>query len=157
MLLRTAAIKAVTEEITALFNSIDLPFFIGGSRRFGYDNNKSDIDIYVHIPLPSTDYGTDYGVYDNIINTLIAKGLEIDDESADYGGHAYKFMDLLHIVVLVSDVDFYALKDAHTDLEEYFTHNTPMLNLAKIMKSQGIGGSTIFRVFMNLIRNKEYL
>lgn len=155
MLLRTTMIKSLTEEMIKLFDSANLHFFIGGSRRFGYSDDMSDTDMYVHIPFDSTTI--DNGKYDNIIDTFTAMGMEVSYESADYGGNAYRFMDLLHVVVLVSEIGFYDLKADHDDLQEYFDNNPVMVNIAKAMKNQGINGSTVFRVFIDVIRNEAHL
>ena len=122
-------------------NRID--YFIGGSRRFGYATNGSDIDIHVCI--------TDFHKKAVFIDLLTQSAFRIEhDTSMLYHADTYNFKGLIHIIFQSSARQFNLISDDHDMLDEFISSNPSLCQQALEMKIKGCSGSEIYKTLQEI-------
>jgi len=119
----------------------DIPFFIGGSRRFGYYRTLSDVDVFVLPKVRQIPF----------IQELEHMGFKPTGKTTMYPADPFCFKNLIHIVVFPDEGEFSSLKLDHEKVESWLLRNPQFVDFARIIqKDFGVKGSILFRTFLKL-------
>jgi hypothetical protein len=126
----------VVKNIYKYFANNDVSFFLGGSRRFHYENDDSDYDFFV-----SDDLDMD------IHTELIALGFKLN-KNESYPGTVYEFRindkNLVHIIMLYSD-EYFKIKELHDDIRKNMSKDISKICLY-LKKIEKFSGTRIFNI-----------
>jgi hypothetical protein len=119
-----------------------ISFFIGGSRRFGYNNKNSDLDIYVC--LSNGPQLRDY------IMKLKQSGFD-HGETHLYVEIPYNFKDMVHIIIMNNRVRFDLLSSEHDELELHINSYPLLRAVALALKRNCVDGTKIYRTLLTIM------
>jgi len=128
--------------------NITIEYFLGGSRRFGYDDAKSDVDIFILIPPNKTLLQAE---------TILRKEkfMRTSDYKGNYELGFIQFQDeqkLFHINVTDNPPLFSQLKKDHEEIEKFLSKKYGLVNYIKFLKKEfDIKGKYIFRLLREMI------
>jgi len=138
---REEIIDAVQEELGVYFNSTRTRWFIGGSRRFGYSNSMSDLDLFANISISIDQFEDD----------MLKMGFRIKATSSPYPDDTWELGNIIHVVNMRIDGEFCLLRELHNKMENLFEKNKAFAMIAKSLKEHGLSGKDIFNVFRHLV------
>ena len=153
---------AAIEEMGCLFDEFNerqqiqttLQYFIGGSERFGYSTEASDVDIFVHVGdgySESSEY-----ILSKLAVVLLENGFECSPNNEDYSFanelyHNKKYST--HVLLIHNGRVFDTLKEAHFKIQEYLADKLYLTQFISEMKTRlnenGLG-KHIFRSLFSL-------
>jgi len=136
-------INAIGNVIMKDLKANDIPFFIGGSRRFGYNNKNSDLDIYAC--MTTIKKLNDYGM------KLRQSGFT-HGETSLYVETPYNFKGMIHIIIMHNHASFDLLSKEHDEMEAYVNANPLLRAVAVALKRNGVNGTSIYRTFLSVMR-----
>jgi len=115
-------------------NAKKCPFFLGGSRFFGFETSLSDYDVF-------TVYKSE------IIRELKDEGFIVDSKSHGYpDGEVLNFKDLIH-VVFVTDKMWIKLQEEHIRVKSRVDQNVDILKICKYLKKKKLlKGNEIYQM-----------
>ena len=124
-----------------------IKFFIGGSRRFGWYNKDSDIDIFIYTPSKTIQ---------KIDKFLISEGFSRNNDTAlMYETWFLQFSDshhLIHINITDAKYQYSKLKSEHDKLEKFLEKKSELKAMIKsIKKEYNIKGKDIYRLLRTMI------
>jgi hypothetical protein len=152
------AIIEVTKNTFDMFNKRQqiqsLDYFMGGSQRFGYNNDDSDIDFFINIK----EEGYSESISDNLMKFLYNNGFNQVDNT-NHG--AYSFVDRLfihyqfkiHILIIKNNFYFENLKQDHNRIEIFLNNNPVVREYIKALKETKISdmkGKNIYKSLLTL-------
>lgn len=141
-------LENLTTFVTNFLENNRIQYFIGGSKRFKYDNKDSDYDIFINY-----DHNT------NIINHLLDFGfIEIQNYNYKFQNHFRLIIAKNHIDLLLIDSNtFYTLEQEHNYVENYLKENINLKRFIKLLKyfNQHITGAEIYKLLLFMI-NKNH-
>jgi len=124
-----------------LFQTLRLPYFKGGSRRFGYNCEQSDTDFFVYGGLDGA----------QLIRDLEAVGFSEKSDESYYsiteGLHTLMYLPgTLHVVILFNRDRFEELRRMHEKVDRLFINRPNLKQVAIEMRNMGLKGSNIFQL-----------
>jgi hypothetical protein len=129
--------KTIVDYVQAMFRTTSIQFFLGGSRRFGYENPTSDYDFFVYSDLTNL-MGGGGGSIGGLLISMGFKAINKSDQfqtdiasshAQDYPNvDLYAYHDLIHVGVFSDEKQFSDLAQQH-DLLEKFLKKTPTMCL----------------------------
>ena len=126
---------------------LNLSFFPGGSRRFGYHHVESDIDYIVGIKDPEE--------FRRLINSLEHSKFHNVSPHSTYMGTTFGWYGLIHVVILASEKAFNACKQEHLDVDKLLRDEPEYIEFAKEMKASGVKGDVIFKSLVAAARSRK--
>lgn len=140
--------SSIHQRFTEHLDYLRVPYFLGGSVRFGYQSGASDLDIFAYFPNDE-----DLGV---LLQTFPSKFLGTDK---DYPGSFRGFEvlgGLIHLNI-TDDCDVYSgLKKEHEDLASLIDLKISFRNLAKRLRNPGCyKGSEIYKILNLALPSRE--
>ena len=136
-----------------------LPYFIGGSRRFGYANPDSDTDFIVLVEELDPDVVIyDPGMHEvvrNLVSGMESVGLVAKSRDPNYsqveGLHYLFALDgVLHVAILTDKNRFNRLRKEHELVEAWLNAHPLFAAVARHLKAMGMNGSFIFTLMCHL-------
>jgi diadenosine tetraphosphate (Ap4A) HIT family hydrolase len=128
--------ELVVKNIYKYFANNDVNFFLGGSRRFHYENDDSDYDFFVSDD-PDMDIHTE----------LIALGFKLN-KNESYPGTVYEFRindkNLVHIIMLYSS-EYSKIKELHDNIRKNMSKDISKICLY-LKKIEKFSGTRIFNI-----------
>ena len=125
-------------------NTYEIPNFIGGSRRFKFYTNESDLDIFICLKDSN---------YQKHLNEFFDMGFRLDTKSDMYPGEVLSFHGIIHVAILKNLDSFTTLQENHILISELLNQNKNFRDFARFLKCRGVKGSLIFRSLVDLIKN----
>jgi hypothetical protein len=130
-----------------------IPYFIGGSERFGWTRIDSDIDIFAFCQSDSTD--NDNGVY--LLEHLLAiNGIPYQPTPNKplYPQNSTQLtvLSLIHLNIFTDKIAYDVLKTDHDNLEKEIAKDKRLITLALELKKYGLKGSIIYKSLQKTIR-----
>jgi hypothetical protein len=122
--------------------------FIGGSRRFGYSNANSDLDIFAFLPPL---------VINQVILDFERNGFVETPKNVDYCVGLYTiltFQHSIHLNIFVSQESFEILKTEHNRVEQFLINNPILTHFIENLKgydaNDSVKGILIYTTLKNL-------
>ena len=125
----------------------EIDFFVGGSRRFGYSGNKSDLDIFID--------ASDHSKMELLLEEFRWSGIVLGSNSAHdlYPDTVFSWYGKVHFILMSYRHSFSLLKDEHDDLEHYLKINSDIKTaVSSQIISSGVSGAVVYRVLLALMR-----
>lgn len=140
----------------------NIPHFVGGSRRFGYEHETSDLDIFVFTP--------EQFVAGRAVKARLIDALKIHGFKRIYGDEAYRLGEGTEVWRLMSNHDFHTgrpthtmdmvlmtngrqwsrYKEEHELLEKSINDNPELRDFARAMHDVGIKGTLVYKTLKRL-------
>lgn len=138
MNLNEKIITTVQEVVEQWLKENDIPYFIGGSRRFGYhEEGNSDVDIFCF--KPEAEFTEEF----------FSSGLW-RHASSDYPVNTQsQIPGIIHFNTMDDKGQFDALELEHQKVELLISKNKIMLNVARAAKTHGCEGSKVFKILLS--------
>ena len=123
-----------------LLSELGFLYFVGGSRRFGYNNEDSDTDIFVYTSA-------------NAKLTRLEAVLTADNFTNE-GSENFEYIICklfhhkdwkIHLGIISNYDRFLELKKQHEKVEEMLRNNPALVRASKILKEK-LPGSTIYQI-----------
>lgn len=128
----------IAREVIEVLNDFSLPFFVGGSKRWGMDDSDSDTDLF-------TKNDTKDMVINNVESILRSRGYlvqEVNKDKAYETGVQFQIENCVHLT-FVPYQDYEHLKAEHDRLHSIMRSN---IDLLLKMKMHGVDGKTRYRI-----------
>jgi len=119
------------------------PYFLGGSRRFGYNRARSDLDMFV--------FADDHG-YDTLIEELFSMGFQRDSHDDHYPEETFACGSLFHIVVFRERSTWEATRDEHIMVDKFLSQHSMFIKWAKLARMKGISGKMTFHILSDMAK-----
>ena len=151
---------SVKEQIKKIFENLfinnKIDYFIGGSERFGYKTDQSDIDFFIFDP---NIIKIDKILFQLPFNTYIRKNplmglgydLRVNIQFELFGG-------LIHLNIIELKNQFEELKEEHNKIEKMLNKNHELFEFIHTIKNKSISnidGKTVYRIMKEIINKKE--
>ncbi len=138
------------EAIKSTLASSDLPHFLGGSRRFGYDRPESDIDFFV--------LANDKEIERALIFGFSKIGFRKMPHEEGYSLHPLfrtilVLQEVCHIVILNNEDGYFNLKREHERIELFLEKEPRLRDLCRELGSLKVKGTYIYRALCQLLLN----
>lgn len=140
--------------------TLGLPYFKGGSRRFGYDSPSSDTDFFVLGEEKSSDEESilidDASIaVGDLVGGLESLGFVKRPHDPDYSQveglhYLYALDSLLHVAILTNKDRFAKLRKAHQQVDALLAEHPFFGEVARQLKEMGMKGSFIFTLLCRL-------
>lgn len=154
------ALSNLFQSVVLMFNYYNekklgvLNWFLGGSFRFGYYTENSDLDFFIH---------AENKCMMNICHFMVMNDFEYmnPDEMVLYphGTRGYKHLKYnIHIIIFEDYDRWERLRKEHNEIESYLSKNGGILIFIKTMKEimcDEIKGKWFYRVLLNMVVNKK--
>jgi hypothetical protein len=132
------------------FSQKGIAHFMGGSRRFGYNTEHSDFDLFVYIHKEDLAW---------LVESLTAIGMEVIDRKSNKYGSGIVLQiasyGLVHVSVFSSRVCFDQYVDEHKSVDELIQEEHNLVDVARAMRKRGISGAEVYRVLLDLAKEKK--
>ena len=147
-------VVALTDEIEKWCSDNTIRVFIGGSRRFGYATEKSDIDFFIYKRERKINFE------DKINWKLLSSGFKLisseDHSSAGYPiGDLYSWNGVVHILVMYAESQFEELKLEHDHLVVFLDDHPLLIGIIADLKNNELNGANVYRHLLQLMRLSE--
>ena len=141
MPLNERIITSVQEIVEDWLKTHNIPYFVGGSRRFGWHREgMSDADLFV---LRTEEYSTGDTPIEKLVGGIWSfvncSEYPVDDQ--------YALGPIVHINFMSDKDVFEDLKSEHEVLKKFINQHSILIEVAKSMKIHGFPGSEVFKVF----------
>lgn len=134
--------------ITNIIQGSGREYFFGGSRRFGFEFPRSDVDILVYDSC-------DLNLSSDLIETFASSGMPFVKVSGDKYGKdlvVYDLMGFIHIILFDDWNTFLAHRYNHDEVEKRVRANPVLIDLAREMKQDGRTGSEVYDLYLRVSR-----
>jgi hypothetical protein len=147
-MLHEKMVDSIQATITNYFQCEDVEFFLGGSRRFEYQHNFSDVDFHCFVEKEKENEFSSY---------LFHNGFRLDmtKKTEEYPAIPFHFHHLVHIVIHNDRQIYDQLRTDHQRLHKHIIENPVLKSVAKSMKMYGLRGSRIYRILLHSIDIKD--
>ena len=141
-------VSSFERAISAVFTSSDLPYFLGGSRRFGYDRPESDTDFFVLVKNKEVETALFFG--------LARIGFREMPEADGYSLNL-SFWRILalrgtcHIIFLNDESCYNRLEREHEKIELFLEKEPRLQEFCRGLGGLGVKGTYIYRALCCLI------
>ena len=144
---RIAAVSAFSRALEGLFQEeLQLPYFLGGSRRFGYLRPESDADFFV--------LAKDEEIEKDLVDFLASLGFGEQPNDLGYplrpGSRLFALPKVFHVVIIKDDAEYACLEKQHETVARLVSDRTDLCELARLLRDQNVKGTHIFRAFLHL-------
>jgi hypothetical protein len=132
--------RTVSNLLREHFHSNNIEYFIGGSTRFGWSSEESDIDFFVH---PK-------GLHEvkSIENVVEAFGGIKVRFGYVKGTKQYLICSCVHLTLIITELEYVGLSKLHDRVYDLLQREPITLTFAKWCKQNGISGSFIFKMLV---------
>ena len=132
--------KEVYDNIINMLNENKFKFFLGGSRRFGYERPDSDFDIIIHKAAPVN------------LDIFTKIGVQIVEIEATYYPDADVLLkgENVHIIFVSSQHKFKSLRFMHDKIEKMLKDRPGIIEIVPILRENGFTGGDIFHLLYHL-------
>ena len=135
---------ALFNHITEVFDLTCTPYFLGGSFRFGYQNNSSDMDLFILCNNP-----------DIFIKELFSEDVDSiainSSYSSETGGVHHKgFNGLVDFIFIKDEKSFCALKNEHEEISKFLVKNSYLRDFISNLPASNLKGKDIYRTLKKL-------
>jgi predicted nucleotidyltransferase len=142
--------KIFQESFLNLLEGEGYQSFIAGSKRFGYDNTNSDLDIVVYAESPLRLTG---------IEILLSKaGFTRESVSyTDQMSSVWRLGQILHILIMENIDEFEKLREEHLAVAEALKENPVLLKFIQELKPYlpHVKGSEVYRAILAALAGQE--
>ena len=142
MPLRAVIFDSVIEGLKKYFKDHEIEYFFGGSRRFGYATQSSDIDIFVK----SADTGLKQMLLD-------AGFIQITTNIDQYPEVLFRFRNFIDIVLVNDPHRYHKLDRKHVEVDLLVSNNPILRKVALELREFGHTGAQVYRIFSNISIN----
>ncbi len=132
--------KILFQTLSELFNNFDVPFYVGGSRYFGYADYDSDLDVFIYLSPAQQIYFRErlgYLEFTPCINTRyeyeIFEKLQLQHEQSK-----------IQITILKKNI-FYPLEVMHRKIKRKIDDDQSIIPAIKELKKIGMKGEGIYK------------
>jgi hypothetical protein len=140
--------KDISSVVLIQLSKRNIPFFIGGSVRFGYDNWSSDLDIFclsdeesIELLLSGISYTREYpdGSYPGGINQFSVLG------------------GMIHLNAYPKEREdsFLKLQTQHNTVEDFLNSNSAIKSFLPALRAVGVKGKTLFIALLEAARTRK--
>ena len=133
--------KGVLQGVSNWLEVNNIEFFLGGSRRFGYETYESDLDIFVLQVGEEEKKDFRIEMKDSGFGHL---------NSADYPYETFSFKGIIHIIMVDDADEFRRISRQHNEVEDMVSRNEKVKNLIKLVKSKA-RGREIYEMLIKLV------
>jgi len=136
------------EAIKSAFTSSDLPYFLGGSRRFGYDRPESDTDFFVLIKNKE--------IRESLLFGLAKIGFrEMPPQTDEYSLNPdfcriLVLQGVCHVVILDKEHYYNNLEQEHERIEFFLEKEPRLRDLCRELGGLKVKGTYIYRALCRL-------
>jgi hypothetical protein len=118
--------------------------FVGGSRRFGYSDERSDIDLMVLSKVGK------FRLNMALVSMGFSRAADLMAMQYEEESEVWHLGKLIHICIFKNERQFNELKEEHVRIEKILKKNILMRDFIKGLKSTGtISGAIIYRILRN--------
>ena len=135
--------RGIAETMWYYCDKHEIPNFIGGSRRFEFYTNESDLDIFVYLK--------DQNIQKHL-GEFFDMGFRSDVKSDMYPGEVLSFHGIIHVAILKDLGSFVLLQKNHDRVAKYLIENITFREFARSLKCRGVKGSLIYRSLLDLAK-----
>lgn len=133
--------------LEGVFQDLQLPYFLGGSRRFSYDHEGSDTDYFVLCE--------DKQFMDNLISGLVEAGFRGSPNDPDYSTtEGFHFLvslpGVVHVVILYKKDCYERLEEEHKQVEALVAGQPILRQMARALRQQDVKGGDVFRTLLRV-------
>jgi hypothetical protein len=128
------------------FDKISAPHFMGGSRRFGYSDDKSDVDLFVLI--------SEREKSNWLADSLIGIGFNLKTSNSYGSGIVWQFEieGAIHISQFCTQTNFNRYIDEHNMVDRLLKEQPYAREVADKMRSMNHKGSEVYRLLLALAK-----
>ena len=140
----------VKDSIEAYLEMEGLQYFRGGSERFGYATEVSDLDFFVHMERRSLHIRS-------LIETLNLTLAPLRERRERYPAihlETSAFGIDIDIIVINSRLDFHALKDEHQRVLSFLEEHPNWREFCKTVKAEGMTGRSLYRLLVKRMKGE---
>lgn len=141
-------VSSFVRTIITVFTSSDLPIFLGGSRRFGYDRPESDTDFFVLIKNKEIEKA--------LFRGLAKIGFREMSEAEGYSLNLsfcriLALQGMCHIVILNDELCYKHLEQEHERIEHFLRREPYLQEFCRKLGELRVEGTYIYRALCRLI------
>lgn len=141
-----AVVSFLKKAIESHFEEHQLPHFLGGSRRFGYDRAESDTDLFVLVG--------DEGVEMGLVCVLNGLGF-VETREPGYTtrlliSRVFVLSGIFHAVIFLKEDYYEDVLWCHDAVDQLLGEEPCLRQLARELRCQGVKGTTIYGALVNL-------
>ncbi len=141
-------VTSFVRAISAVFTLSDLPYFLGGSRRFGYDRPESDTDFFVLVK----DKKIEEALYLGLTGIGFKEMPEADGYSLNPSFcRIFALQRTCHIVILNDEFCFNRLEREHEMIELVLEKEPCLQKFCRGLRGLGVKGTYIYRALCSFI------
>ena len=143
----TVISSCLVKAVENIFDNLNLPFFLGGSRRFRYDHSRSDTDLFVLVQDKQ-----DEAVLVRCLGEL--SFMEKPKEIGYSMNPAFRLImtlgSICHVVILTSRMVYESISEDHERVAHYVASNPILQEFARELGQIGVSGSHTYRALAKL-------